>query len=69
MIGYSMRYVFGRLTDSTRKYWPMVIVGYVLDILAVPALALVGEHGWVAACILLVVQRMGKAIKKPRRIR
>lgn len=65
LIGYSMRYVFGKLTDRTKRYWPMTILGYVLDILAVPALALVGEHGWVAACALLVVQRMGKAIKKP----
>ena len=65
MVGYSMRYVFGRLTDKTGKYWPMTILGYVLDILAVPALALVGEHGWIAACALLVIQRMGKAIKKP----
>lgn len=65
LIGYSMRYVFGRLTDKTRQYWHMTILGYVLDVLAVPALALVGEHGWVCACLLLVVQRMGKAIKKP----
>ena len=65
LIGYSLRYVFGRITDKTKRYWPMVILGYVLDILAVPALALVGEHGWLAACLLLVVQRMGKAIKKP----
>ena len=65
LIGYSMRYVFGKLTDKTKHYWPMTIVGYVLDVAAVPLLALVGEHGWIAACALLVVQRMGKAIKKP----
>lgn len=65
MVGYGMRYVFGRITDRTRRYWPLVTVGYVVDILAVPALALVGPHGWVAACALLVVQRLGKAIKKP----
>lgn len=65
LIGYSMRYVFGKLTDKTKHYWPMTIAGYVLDVLAVPALALVGEHGWVWACALLVIQRMGKAIKKP----
>ena len=65
LVGYAMRYVFGALTDKTGKYWPMVIAGYVLDILAVPALALVGEHGWVAASALLIIQRMGKAIKKP----
>lgn len=65
LIGYSLRYVFGRLTDRTKQYWPMTIAGYVLDIVAVPALALVGEQGWIAACALLIVQRMGKAIKKP----
>ncbi|NMW85060.1 MFS transporter [Peptoniphilus sp. AGMB00490] len=65
LVGYSMRYVFGKITDKTKKYWTMVIFGYVLDILAVPALALVGENGWLAASLLLVVQRMGKAIKKP----
>lgn len=65
LVGYSMRYVFGKLTDKTRRYWPITITGYVLDVMAVPALALVGENGWIWACLLLVVQRMGKAIKKP----
>jgi len=65
LIGYSMRYVFGKLTDKTKQYWPMTVAGYILDVLAVPALALVGENGWIWACALLIVQRMGKAIKKP----
>lgn len=65
LIGYSMRYLFGKITDKTRQYWPITIIGYVLDVMAVPALALVGEHGWIWACLLLLVQRMGKAIKKP----
>ena len=65
LVGYSMRYVFGRIVDRTKSYWPMVILGYILDIVTVPALALVGDDGWIAACSLLIVQRMGKAIKKP----
>ena len=65
MIGYSMRYIFGKITDRTGKYWTMTIVGYVLDLIAVPALTFVGEDGWILACILLVIQKMGKAIKKP----
>lgn len=65
MVGYSLRYVFGKWADRTRGYWPMTIAGYVLDIVAVPLLALVGEHGWIAASALLIVQRMGKAVKKP----
>lgn len=65
LAGYSLRYVFGKITDKTKHYWPMTIIGYVLDIIAVPALALVGENGWLAACVLLIIQRTGKAVKKP----
>ena len=65
LVGYGLRYVFGRLTDRTRRYWPMVLFGCALDVVAVPALALVGRNGWVLACALLIIQRLGKAIKKP----
>ncbi|MDD2232714.1 MAG: MFS transporter, partial [Sphaerochaetaceae bacterium] len=64
-IGYSLRIVSGIFTDKTRKYWPMTIIGYVFDCIAIPALALVPEGGWVLACFLIVLQRTGKAIKKP----
>ena len=65
LVGYGMRYVFGRIADKTKHYWTMVFIGYGLELAAIPSLALVGEHGWIAACLLLVIQRMGKAIKKP----
>lgn len=64
-IGYSLRLLSGWFTDRTKKYWPMTIAGYVLDCVAIPALALVPENGWLWACGILVVQRLGKAIKKP----
>lgn len=65
MIGYSLRLVTGWFTDKTKKYWPITILGYVIDCMAIPALALVPKGGWVWACILIVIQRTGKAIKKP----
>lgn len=65
LVGYSLRFAFGVLTDKTRKYWTMTILGYAIDLFAVPALALVHEDGWKAACFLLVLERAGKAIKKP----
>jgi predicted MFS family arabinose efflux permease len=34
-------------------------------VFAIPALALVPQNGWVLACALVVLQRVGKAIKKP----
>lgn len=64
-IGYSLRLLSGWITDKTKKYWPMTIAGYVLDCVAIPALALVPENGWIMACLLIVIQRFGKAIKKP----
>ena len=65
LIGYSLRFVSGRFVDRTRKYWPIVIAGYFLELITIPALALAGENGWIAASVLLVVQKFGKAIKKP----
>lgn len=65
LAGYSLRLLFGRFADKTKRYWLITIVGYVIDVLAVPALALSGEHGWIFASSLIVIERIGKAIKKP----
>lgn len=64
-LGYSLRLITGWLTDRTKKYWPITIFGYIVDCMAIPALALVPRGGWIWACILMSVQRMGQAIKKP----
>ncbi|NLI52983.1 MAG: MFS transporter [Clostridiales bacterium] len=65
LFGYSLRLLFGRFADKTKRYWLITIIGYVVDVLAVPALALAGEHGWIFAGVLIVIERIGKAIKKP----
>lgn len=65
LLGFSLRYFFGRLTDKTHKYWLITIVGYAVDVFAVPLLALVPQNGWIFACALLILERVGKAIKKP----
>ncbi|MFH1595715.1 MAG: MFS transporter [Pseudomonadota bacterium] len=64
-IGYSLRLVSGYLTDRVGKYWLITFVGYSLNLFAVPLLALVGS--WEAAAVLLVVERLGKAIRTPAR--
>lgn len=64
-VGYSLRLLTGIITDRTKKYWLLTILGYAVDVLAIPALALVPENGWVLACALIVLERVGKAIKKP----
>ena len=65
LIGYSLRLFFGRLADRTRHNWKITILGYCVDVLAIPALAFVGENGWISACGLLVAERLGKAVRKP----
>ena len=65
LCGYSLRLLSGFLADKTKKYWTLVIVGYALQVLAIPALALIPENGWVLACGLVILERVGKAIKKP----
>ena len=65
LCGYSLRLISGLIADKTKKYWTLVIAGYVIQVLAIPALALVPEHGWVWACGLVILERVGKAVKKP----
>lgn len=65
LIGYGLRLVSGYLADRTEKYWMITIIGYTCNLLAVPLLALSG-HWWTAA-ILILLERMGKAIRTPPR--
>jgi len=65
LLGYGLRLVSGRLADETGKYWPITITGYVVQMSAVPLLALAGS--WQVAAILVVLERVGKATRNPPR--
>ncbi len=65
LFGYLLRLGSGYLADRTRRYWPLTIFGYALNLLAVPALALAGR--WEVAGGLIVAERTGKAIRTPAR--
>lgn len=65
LVGYSLRLVSGYIADRTGKYWQITIIGYVCNLLAVPLLALAG-HWWIAAT-LMILERLGKAIRVPTR--
>lgn len=64
-IGYTLRLATGYISDKTKKYWTITIVGYSLNLLAIPALALIPADGWIYACGLIVLERFGKAIRNP----
>jgi predicted MFS family arabinose efflux permease len=65
MVAASLRLFSGRIADRTRAYWTITTLGYVLNLLVVPTLALAGN--WQAAALLIVVERTGKAMRGPAR--
>ena len=65
LVGYVVRLGSGVTVDRTRGYWPIAIFGYVVNMLAVPALALAGS--WPVATALVVAERFGKGVRVPPR--
>jgi Major Facilitator Superfamily len=65
LLGYGLRIFSGRLSDRTNQFWPITIVGYIIQMAAVPALALAGN--WPMAATLIVLERVGKAVRNPPR--
>ena len=65
LIGYGLRLVSGYVSDRTGKYWTVTLVGYFVNLLAVPLLALAGR--WEIAAFFMIIERMGKAIRNPAR--
>src|ERR1044072_1854054 len=43
LFGYVLRSVAGYLADKTQRYWIVIIIGYAINMLVVPALALAGN--------------------------
>lgn len=64
-LGYGLRLISGRMADATGKFWPITIFGYVVQMSSVPLLALAGN--WKIAAFLIILERVGKAIRNPPR--
>lgn len=62
-LNFVTRGVSGYVADRTGTRWQLVFVGYVFNLLAVPALALAGH--WQIAAALIVVQGLGRGTRKP----
>jgi hypothetical protein len=67
LLGYSLRSVSGYFADKTHRYWFFTALGYLVNVLAVPALALAGS--WPLAAVLIIAERTGRAIRNPQLIR
>jgi len=62
-LGYALRSISGYVSDKTGKYWSITFAGYVVNLLAVPAMALAGN--WWLAAALVLAERIGRAMRKP----
>ncbi len=65
LLGYVIQFFSGYLTDRVSTYWSILIGGYMINLLAVPLLALAGS--WEMAAALIITERMGRGIRLPSR--
>lgn len=64
-LGYALRFITGYAADKTGAYWRLTLVGYGIQLFAMPLMAFVGQ--WQIAVALLFLERIGKAIRNPSR--
>jgi MFS family permease len=65
LIGYGIRVLSGYAADRTRAYWLFTFIGYAINLLAVPLLAL--AENWQMAAFFIVLERLGKGLRTPAR--
>ncbi|MGO9482076.1 MAG: MFS transporter [Candidatus Kryptoniota bacterium] len=65
LLGYGLRLVSGKISEHTGKFWFITLMGYVIQMCAVPLLALAPT--WQIAGLLIIMERVGKATRNPPR--
>ena len=63
-----LRLVFGSWADRSGRYWALTAAGYALTAVCVPALAVtpfLAGAGLAVACVLILAERTGKAVRSP----
>jgi MFS family permease len=62
-LGYAVRTLSGGIADRTGAHWAVTFIGYAINLLAVPAMAL--APNWETAAALVLAERIGRGIRKP----
>ena len=63
-----LRIVSGSWADRSGRYWSLTFAGYALTAICVPALAVtpfLASAGLAVACVLILGERIGKAVRSP----
>jgi len=63
-IGYALRSATGAYVGQSHRYWKVAMTGYGL-LAAIPLLAIAGR--WETAAVLIIAERVGKAVRTPAR--
>jgi len=62
LMGYGLRSISGYFADKSYRHWAFAFLGYTVNMLAAPALALATR--WAFAATLVVAERVGRGIRK-----
>jgi MFS family permease len=65
LLGYGLRVVSGKFSERSGEFWPITLFGYGIQMSAVPLLA--WAPNWQVAGVLIVLERVGRAIRNPPR--
>lgn len=65
LIGHGLRLISGYIVDRWRLYWAFIVLGYLMNALTIPFLSLAPT--WQIAASLILIERIGKAIRSPAR--
>jgi MFS family permease len=65
LLGYSLRFFSGWISDRLKLGWSIVFLGYLVNLVAVPLFALAGHLSF--AIVLVFAERIGRAIRAPVR--
>jgi MFS family permease len=65
LLGYGLRLFSGSLSERTGEFWPITLIGFFVQMASVPLLAL--APNWQMAALLIITERIGKAIRNPPR--
>ncbi len=65
LLGYWVRLLSGFFSDRLRSYWAFTLIGYALNLFAVPFLGF--ANSWQVASLLLFLERTGKGLRTPSR--
>jgi hypothetical protein len=65
LLGYLVRFMSGSVSSRSGRYWLVTGIGYVINLGAVPLLALAGN--WPVAAALIICERIGKGVRNPPR--